>query len=158
MTKHSIYFNRNDKDTWALARLRRSLLLEIQDSPLWEKEDIPDIPLTERHMIALVKGYDPGWECRYTIFMLGGWFYITRSGHWLKKLKYQLGNDGFYHVIDHYTTEHSKGQNLLMQIIYEGHFEPRIFDDRIQKLFIEISKPRESSIYDHSDDKVESTE
>ena len=47
MSERTIYFNRNDKDTWAMARLHHSLLKEIEDNPLWEREEIPDIPLTE---------------------------------------------------------------------------------------------------------------
>lgn len=140
MLKNSIYFERNDKDTWAMARLHHSLLLQIQNSPYWEREDIPDIPLTEEQMIPLIKGYDPDWDSRYAPFFLGGWFYITRSGHWLKKFKYTKGKDGYYHVTEHYTTEHDKGQNLLMQILYEGYFQPRIFDDRLRVLFATIAR------------------
>ena len=135
MKENEIFFDRNDQDTWALARLHHSLLLQIQDSALWEKEEIPDIPLTEEQMIAFVKGYGPDFECRYAPYMLGGWFYITRSGYWLKKLKYKKGADGFYHVIDHYTTQKEKGRNLLAEIIIWGYFQPRIFDDRLRDLF-----------------------
>ena len=137
MSDDSIYFDRNDQDTWALARLHYSLLKEIQDSPLWEREDVPDIPLTEEQMVAFVKGYGPDFECRYAPYMLGGWFYITRSGHWLKKFKYQKGNDGYYHVQDHYTVPKVKGDNLLAQIIIEGYFEPRILDDRLRDLIFQ---------------------
>ena len=135
MTEKTIYFNRNDKDTWALARLHHSLLKEIEDNPLWEREEIPDIPLTEEQMVSLVKGYDPDFDSRFAPFLLGGWFYITRSGCWLKKFKYKKGDDGFYHVTEHYTTDHTKGQNLLAQIIVEGYFQPPIFDDRLRNLF-----------------------
>ena len=55
MSERTIYFNRNDKDTWAMARLHYSLLKEIEDNPLWEREDIPDIPLTEEQMILLLR-------------------------------------------------------------------------------------------------------
>lgn len=134
-TPECIFFSRNDADTWALARIDHGLLREIQDSPLWEREDIPDIPLTQEQMISLVKGYSPGWECRYAPYMLGGWFYITRSGGWLKKFRYKLGEDGYYHLTDNYTTEKEKGRNLLMEILIEGYFEPRIFDDRLRRLF-----------------------
>ena len=135
MSENTIYFDRNDKDTWAMARLHQSLLLQIQDNPLWEREEIPDIPLTEEQMISLVKGYNPDWDCRFAPFYLGGWFYITRSGYWLKKFKYKKGDDGFYNITEHYTTDHTKGQNLLMQIIIEGYFQPRIIDDRLRDLF-----------------------
>ena len=135
MQEKTIYFDRNDKDTWAMARLHHSLLLQIQDNPLWEREEIPDIPLTEEQMVSLVKGYDPDWDSRFAPFFLGGWFYITRSGYWLKKFKYQKGADGFYHITEHYTTEHTRGENLLRQIIVEGYFQPPILDDRLRELF-----------------------
>ena len=135
MNEDSIFFDRNDIDTWALARFHHSLLKDIQDSPLWQPEEVPDIPLTEEQMLAFVKGYGPDFDCRYAPFLLGGWFYITRSGHWLKKFKYTKGADGFYHVSDHFTTEKEKGRNLLMEIIMEGYFEPRIFDDRLRELY-----------------------
>ena len=132
--EHDLYFARNDKDTWAMARLHRSLLLQIQNSSLWEKEDIIDIPLSEEQMVSFVKSYNPGWEARYAPYLLGGWFYITRSGWWLKKFKYQKGGDGFYHVTEHYTTPKFMGYNLLAQVILEGNFEEPIIDDRLRAL------------------------
>ena len=122
-----------------MAQLHHSLLLKIQNSPLWEKEDIPDIPLSEEQMISFVKSYSPGWECRYVPYMLGGWFYITRSGWWIKKLRYQNGKDGYYHVAEHYTAPKAKGHNLLAQVIYEGYFDTPIKDDRILALLPTIN-------------------
>ena len=86
-------------------------------------------------MVSFVKGYTPDFDCRYAPYMLGGWFYITRSGYWLKKIKYTRQPDGYYHVTEHYTTEKEKGWNLLMEIIEHGYFEPGIFDDRLRELF-----------------------
>ena len=140
MDKREIYFNRPDHDTWIIARLHHSVLLQIQDSVSWEKDDIPDIPLSDEQIISFVKGYTPDWDCRYVPYLLGGWFYITRSGFWLKKFKYKKGPDGFYHIIEHYTTEKEKGRNLLMEIICEGRFSPRILDDRLLSLFQDINK------------------
>ena len=134
-----IYFDRNDKDTWAMARLHHSLLLQIQDSPLWEKEEMPDIPLSEEQIIDFVKDYNPGWEYRFAPYLLGGWFYITRSGFWLKKFKYQKQPDGLYHLTDHYTTPKTKGQNLLAQVLTEGNFDTPILDDRLRTVLREIN-------------------
>lgn len=117
-----------------MARLHRSLLLQIQNSPLWVGEDIIDIPLSEEQMVSFIKSYNPGWEARYAPYLLGGWFYITRSGWWLKKFKYQKGSDGFYHVTEHYTTPKFMGYNLLAQVILEGDFEEPIIDDRLRVL------------------------
>jgi len=138
-SEKEIYFNRNDKDTWAMARLHHSLLLEIQDNPLWEREDLPDIPLTEEQMVSLVKGYNPSWESRFVPFLLGGWFYITRSGYWLKKFKYKKSEDGYYHLTEHYTTGHTKGQNLLAQVLVEGNFEEEIRDERLDSILRRIN-------------------
>ena len=130
--EHDLYFGRNDKDIWAMARLHHSLLLKIQNSPLWEKEVIPDIPLSEEQMVTFVKSYASGWDYRYTPYLLGGWFYITRSGWWLKKFRYQKSADGYYHITEHYTTLKEKGHNLLAQVLIEGRFEESIIDDRLR--------------------------
>ena len=69
MTEKTIYFDRNDKDTWAMARLHHSLLKEIEDNPLWEREEIPDIPLTDEQVERLLeatRGLPP-----YLFVMLG---------------------------------------------------------------------------------------
>ena len=137
--QHDIFFDRNDKDTWAMARLHHSLLLQIQNSPFWEKEETIDIPLTEEQMVTFVKSYSPSWEYRYAPYMLGGWFYITRSGYWLKKFKYEKQADGLYHVTENYTTQKEKGRNLLAQVIVEGHFDPEILDDRLRSILKEIN-------------------
>ena len=133
--QNTLFFSRPDRDTWAMARLHRSLLLEIQNSPLWEKEDIADIPLTEEQMMSLVKGYDPDFDCRYAPYMLGGWIYIARSGYWLKKFRYKKGKDGYYHIAEHYTTEKEKERNLLRELLGEGYFQPQIIDKRLKDLF-----------------------
>ena len=130
----SIYFHRNDLDTWAMDRLHHSLLLEIQDNPLWEREDVIDIPLDEEQMVMFVKGYQPSWEARYAPYLLGGWYYITRSGHWLKKFKYKKGRDGLYHVTESYTTPKVKGQKLLAQVLIEGHFDGIMRDERLHEI------------------------
>ena len=49
--EYELYFDRNDKDTWAMARLHHSLLKQIENSPVWEKEEVPDIPLSEEQMV-----------------------------------------------------------------------------------------------------------
>lgn len=134
MDDYELYFKRNDKDTWAMARLHHSLLKQIENSPAWEKEEVPDIPLSEEQMVIFTKGYDPSWEARYAPYLLGGWYYLTRSGWWVKKLKYEKKADGFYHVTEHFTSPKEKGHNVLAQVIVEGHFYPEILDDRLRDL------------------------
>lgn len=93
-------------------------------------------------MLSFVRGYAPDFDCRYAPFLLGGWFYITRSGYWLKKFRYKKRKDGFYHVTENYTTEKEKGRNLLMQVLCEGNFAPRIMDDKLRERIIEIEADR----------------
>ena len=143
---NDLYFDRNDKDTWAMARLHHSLLLQIQNSPLWEKEDVPDIPLSEEQMVTVVKGYNPSWEARYAPYLLGGWYYLTRSGWWVKKLKYEKKADGFYHLKEHYTSPKEKGHNILAQVLVEGNFEEDIRDERLSAILKEINLFPESII------------
>lgn len=121
-----------------MARTHHELLLQIQDSPLWQPESIPDIPLSEEQMISFIKGYAPGWDRRYAPYLLGEWFYITRSGYWLKKFKYEKGKDGLYHVGDHFTTIHEKGRNLLLQVLCEWNYNPRVMDDKLRERILEI--------------------
>jgi hypothetical protein len=122
------HYNQIRHDFLGLSHFKR----EEED---WQNEKIQDIPLTEEQMLLFAKGYEPDFNCRYAPYMFEGWFYITRSGEKLKKLKYVKGTDGYYHITEHYTTEKEKGRNLLMEIIVQGYFEPRIFDDRLRELF-----------------------
>ena len=133
-SENTLYFDRPDKDTWAMARLHHSLLLQIQDSPLWEREEVPDIPLSEAQMVDFTKGYNPGWEYRFAPYLLGGWSYITRSGFWLQKFTYQKQADGLYHLTNHYTTPKTKGHNLLAQVLIEGNFDTPILDNRLRAI------------------------
>ena len=113
MHENEIYFDRPDEQTWLLAQLHCSIRHSIEKSPLWEREEIPDIPLTEEQMLFLARGYRPDWDCPYAQYLLGGWFYITRSGYWLKKFRYKKRKDGLYHITEHYTTPKLKGFNVL---------------------------------------------
>lgn len=134
-----IFFNRPDNKTWVMARLHCSLRHLIQDSPLWEPEDIPDLPLDEEQMLAFVEGYVPDYNCRYVPYLLGGWFYITRSGYWVKKFHYKRRKDGLYHLCDTYTTEKEKGRNVLLQVLTEG-FSDEFRDERLSRVCSEVSK------------------
>lgn len=138
----SIIIPGSDIENSLLARIDKNLLHQIQDSKLWEPEKFRDIPLTNEQMVSFIQGYAPGWECRYAPYLINGWFYIARSNHWLKKFKYALKNDGFYHLVSMYTTEKEKGRFLLEEIIAEGYFRPRIFDDRLRELYKSWPSPR----------------
>ena len=98
------------------------------DTQKWEVEKIPDLPFSDEEYKTFLKGYTPDWDCRYAPFQFVDWLYITRSGFWVKKFKYEKQNDGFYHVTQHFTTEKERGRNLLMEILCEGYFRPSLFE------------------------------
>ena len=58
---------------------------------------------------------------------MNGYFYISRSGFWVKKFKYVKQEDGLWHMTEHYTTEKEKGRDLLEELFWQGYFEPRIW-------------------------------
>jgi len=97
--------------------------------PVWQAEQHKDIPMTPEQYQTFCKGYNADWECRYEPISLGdGWHYIYRSGYLLKKFRYQLCDDGLYHLKEHFTTEKEKGRNLLEEVLLDGYFEPRLTD------------------------------
>lgn len=125
----------NDRETAFWANVDHNLARQIEKSDLWEREKFLDIPLTREQMRTFVYSYGPDFDCRYAPYLINGWFYIARSNCWLKKFKYELGDDDMFHLVCMYTTEKEKGRNLLAEIICSGHFHPAIFDDRLRKLF-----------------------
>lgn len=59
---------------------------------------------------------------------MNGYFYISRSGVWVKKFKYVKHSDGLWHITESYTTDIEKGRDVLAEIFVYGYFEPRIWD------------------------------
>lgn len=99
----------------------------IDLNPVWEQEQHKDIPMTLEQYRTFCKGYCADWECRYEPITLGdGWHYIYRSGWLVKKIRYQIGNDGLYHLVEHFTTEKEIGRDLLEEILIHGYFEPSL--------------------------------
>ena len=101
----------------------------IETSPTWIWEKHKDIPMTPEQYETFCKGYVADWECRYEPISLGdGWHYIYRSGYLVKKFRYELCDDGMYHLQEHLTTDKEKGRDLLLEILLEGYFEPSLRD------------------------------
>lgn len=96
------------------------------DLETWKQEDVPEVVLTEKQYETFVQGYVPDWECRYAPFLYKGWIYITRSGFWLKKFRFEKRGDGLFHLSEHQTTDKEAGRNLLQEILIEGYFEPSL--------------------------------
>ena len=119
------------------------IMAQIEASPDWFLEEIKDYPLTEWQYNAFVKGYNPDWECRYAPYLVGEWFYITRSCCWVKKFKYEKQHNGLYHITEHYSTNVEKGRDLLEEIFIMGYFKPAIwinYEAKIDHLPLELSQ------------------
>jgi hypothetical protein len=94
----------------------------------WKLECIPELVVTEEQYETFVRGYAPDWECRYAPYYYEDWFYITRSGYWLKKFSFKKQIDNLYHLRDHYSSVKADGRNLLCEILLEGYFQPSLVD------------------------------
>lgn len=93
----------------------------------WLPEAVPSITFTEQQYKTFVRGYTPDWECRFAPFQYKDWLYITRSGFWLKKFRFEKKDDGLYHLLEHFTTRKTTGNNLLKTVLIEGYFNPPLF-------------------------------
>lgn len=124
--------------------------MKLEDlNPVWEWEQHKDIPMTPDQYRTFCKGYCADWECRYEPISLGdGWHYIYRSGHLLKKFRYQMERDGYFHLVEHFTTDKEKGNDLLFEILVHGYFEPTLRDVVIgRKMLIQlVSFPKYSRL------------
>lgn len=95
---------------------------------LWFKRETVDFPLTDEQYEIFKKGYAPDWDCRFAPVFMKGWFYITRSGYWLFKFKYEKNKkDGLWHITANYDTPFGSGFGFMLNVIHEGYFEPQIF-------------------------------
>ncbi|MEG1644069.1 MAG: hypothetical protein RR293_08005, partial [Bacteroidales bacterium] len=112
-----------------LTLLREDIKYAIENSPEWEREETIGEPLNNWQYKSFLQGYTPSWDFRYAPRNMGIWHYITRSGHFVKKFRYELKDDGLYHVIEHYTSDKEKGRDLLLEMLHEGYFNPPIWGD-----------------------------
>lgn len=93
----------------------------------WQPEDVPSLTFTEQQYKTFVRGYIPDWECRFAPFQYKDWLYITRSGFWLKKFRFEKKDDGLYHLAEHFTTRKTMGNDLLKTVLIEGYYDPPLF-------------------------------
>jgi len=94
-------------------------------NPIWQWEQHKDIPMMPEQYQTFCKGYTPSWECRYEPISLGDG---CRSGFLVKKFRYELGDDGLYHLKEHFTTEKEKDRDILHTILIEGDFNPSLMN------------------------------
>ena len=113
---------------------------KVKNNRLWFKRATVDFPLTDEQYEVFKKGYVPDWECRFAPVYMDGWFYITRSGFWLFKFKYEKKKDGLWHITANYDTPHTPGYSVMLNVIHEGYFEPQIFTERDMKRYLKALK------------------
>lgn len=119
-------------------------IAKVKNHRLWFKRATVDLPLTEEQYEVFKKGYAPDWDCRFAVEYMDGWLYITRSGFWLFKFKYEKKSDGLWHITANYDTPHTPGYSVMLNVIHEGYFEPRIFTERDIKRYLKalLNTPR----------------
>lgn len=101
------------------------------DTIEWTEDKIEDMPMKEEQYQIFLKGFCPDWDFRYAPFQYQGWYYITRSGCWVKKFRYEKQRDGLYHLMEHYASERGflgSEYNILLDMFIYGYFEPRLRD------------------------------
>lgn len=113
---------------------------KVKHNRLWFKRATVDFPLTDEQYEIFRKGYAPDWDCRFSPIYMDGWFYITRSGFWLFKFKYEKKKDGLWHITANYDTKHTPGYAVMLNVIHEGYFEPRIFSERDINRYLDALK------------------
>ncbi|MCM1071813.1 MAG: hypothetical protein NC210_05000 [[Clostridium] fimetarium] len=118
-------FTKTDKD-----------IAKVKHNKLWFKRATVDFPLTDEQYEIFKKGYSPDWDCRFEPVYMDGWFYITRSGFWLFKFKYEKKKDGLWHITANYDTRHTSGYSVMLNVINEGYFERPIFTERDIKRYL----------------------
>lgn len=105
-------------------------IAEVPNNSLWIKRPTLDFPLTDEQYVVFKKGYAPDWDCRFAPVYMDGRFYITRFGYWLFKFKYERKNDSLWHITSNYDTPFTPGYEVMLYVIHEGYFDPRIFTQR----------------------------
>lgn len=115
-------------------------IAKVKHNKLWFKRATVDFPLTDEQYEIFKKGYAPDWDCRFAPVYMDGWFYITRSGYWLFKFKYERKKDGLWHITSNYDTGFTPGYAVMLNVIHEGYFEPQIFTERDIKRYMDALK------------------
>lgn len=113
-------------------------IAKVAKNRLWFKRETVDFPLTDEQYDIFKKGYTPDWDCRFAPVYMDGWFYIMRSSVWLFKFKYEKNKkDGLWHITANYDTPFGSGFGFMLNVIHEGYFEPRIFNERDMQRYID---------------------
>jgi hypothetical protein len=105
-------------------------ILGVERNKNWVKIPFADYPLTEEEMEIFMEGYDPDWECRYAPCHINGWYYIVRSGTFVRKFKYHKQRDGRYHIIEMYGAEPELERDIFYYVMRSGYFKRSIDNPR----------------------------
>jgi hypothetical protein len=111
VSKNKVFWAKNDSRT-------------IWGEEQWIKTELDDKTLDEESYRSFLKSYGPDWDMRFGVYYEDGWHYVYRSNFLLKKFKFQKQNDGLYHVIETYTTEHGSYADLIEEVLRQGYFKP----------------------------------
>lgn len=112
--------------------LQKTVLFHVANRicewPGWEEEEMKDFKLDDQQYSALRKGFAPGWDDRYATYYHRGWFYVYRSGHVLKKFKYQKNSDGMWEMTHLYTTAKTKDNRDFQFDLMREVFGSRLWE------------------------------
>jgi ADP-ribosylglycohydrolase len=111
VSKNKLFWAKNDSRT-------------IWGEEQWIKTNLDDKKLDEESYRSFLKSYGPDWDMRFGVYYEDGWHYVYRSNFLLKKFKFQKQDDGFYHVIESYTTEKGDYADLIEEVLWQGYFKP----------------------------------
>lgn len=111
VSKNKLFWAKNDSRT-------------VWGGEQWIKTKLDDKTLDEESYRSFLKSYGPDWDMRFGVYYEDGWHYVYRSNFLLKKFKFQKQVDGLYHVIESYTTEHSRNDDLIEEVLWQGYFKP----------------------------------
>lgn len=107
-----------------LKRIGNVLRSEICSWSGWKSiEPIRDVVLTKEQFEAMKKGYQPDFDCRYSVYFRSPNFYMYRSGHILMKYRYRKLEDGLYHMTALYRTNKMEDAANLREILYYGYWD-----------------------------------
>ena len=113
----------NHKHFWA-----KNESATIWGDEQWIMTNLDDKKLNEESYRSFLKSYGPDWDMRFGVYYEDGWHYVYRSNYLLKKFKFQKQEDGMYHMIDSYTTEHGSYADLIEEVLGQGYFkQPYIY-------------------------------
>ncbi len=117
VSKNKLFWAKNDSRT-------------VWGGEQWIKTKLDDKTLDEKSYRSFLKSYGPDWDMRFGVYYEDGWHYIYRSNFLVKKFKFQIQNDGLYHLIESYSTQREVEYDIIEDVLWHGYFkQPYIYKD-----------------------------